>query len=34
MGATGLIVGLKFNPLLTISSFDLALLMLYGPIVE
>ena len=30
LGATGLIVGLKFNPILTISSFGLALLMLSG----
>ena len=34
MGATGLIVGLKFNPILTISSFGLALLMLSGLIVR
>lgn len=34
MGATGLIVGLKFNPILTISSFGLALLMLLGLIVR
>ena len=34
IGATGLIVGLKFNPLLTISSFGLALLMLSGLIVR
>ncbi|MFT5917554.1 MAG: hypothetical protein ACI81T_004071 [Bacteroidia bacterium] len=34
MGATGLIVGLKFNPILTISSFGLAFLMLSGLIVR
>jgi hypothetical protein len=34
LGATGLIVGLKFNPILTISSFGLALLMLSGFIVR
>ncbi len=33
-GATSLIVGLKFNPILTISSFGLALLMLSGLIVR
>ena len=33
-GATGLIVGLKFNPILTISSLGLALLMLFGLIVR
>jgi len=33
-GATGLIIGLKFNPLLTISSLGLALLMLSGLIVR
>ena len=33
-GATGLIVGLKFNPILTISSFGLAFLMLSGLIVR
>ena len=32
--ATGLIVGLKFNPILTISSFGLALLMLSALIVR
>ena len=30
IGATGLIVGLKFDPILTISSFGLALLMFSG----
>ncbi len=30
LGATGLIVGLKFNSILIISSFGLALLMLFG----
>jgi hypothetical protein len=34
IGATGLIVGLKFNPILTISSFGLVLLMLSGLIVR
>lgn len=34
LGATGLIVGLKFNPLLTISSLGLAVLMLSGFIVR
>jgi len=34
LGATGLIVGLKFNPILTISSFGLALFMLSGFIVR
>jgi hypothetical protein len=34
MGATGLIIGLKFNPILTISSFGLALIMLSGLIVR
>ena len=34
LGATGLLVGLKFNPILTISSFGLALLMLSGFIVR
>jgi hypothetical protein len=34
MGAAGLIVGLKFNPILIISSFGLALLMLSGLIVR
>jgi hypothetical protein len=34
MGATGLIVGLKFNPILTISSLGLTLLMLSGLIVR
>jgi hypothetical protein len=34
LGATGLLVGLKFNPILTISSLGLALLMLSGLIVR
>lgn len=34
MGAVGLIVGLKFNPILTVSSLGLALLMLAGLIVR
>ncbi len=34
LGATGLIVGLQFNSILTISSFGLALLMLFGFIVR
>jgi uncharacterized membrane protein len=34
LGATGLLVGLKFNFLLTISSFGLAFLMLSGVIVR
>lgn len=34
MGAIGLIIGLKYNPILTISSFGLALLMLSGLIVR
>jgi len=34
IGATGLIVGLKFNLILTISSLGLALLMLSGFIVR
>jgi hypothetical protein len=34
IGAIGLIVGLKFNPILTISSFGLALLMLSGLMVR
>jgi hypothetical protein len=34
LGATGLLVGLKFNPLLTISSIGLCLLMLSGLIVR
>jgi len=34
MGATGLILGLKFNPILTISSLGLTLLMLSGLIVR
>ncbi len=34
IGATGLIAGLKFNPILTISSFGLALLMIFGLIVR
>jgi hypothetical protein len=34
LGAAGLLIGLKYNPLLTISSFGLALLMLCGLIVR
>ena len=34
LGATGLIVGLKFNLVLTLASFGLALLMLFGIIVR
>ena len=34
LGATGLIVGLKINPILLISSFGLALLMLIGLVVR
>ena len=34
IGAVGLIVGLKFNLLLVVSSFGLALLMLVGLIVR
>ncbi len=34
IGAVGLIVGLKFNPLLVVSSFGLAILMLVGLIVR
>ena len=34
LGAIGLIVGLKFNPILTISSFGLTLLMLSGFLVR
>jgi hypothetical protein len=34
LGAMGLLVGLKFNPILTISSFGLALLMLFGLVVR
>lgn len=34
IGATGLIVGLKFNPILIISSLGLALLMFFGLIVR
>tara|TARA_B110000971_G_C19612937_1_gene321200 strand:+ start:63 stop:401 length:339 start_codon:yes stop_codon:yes gene_type:complete len=34
IGATGLIIGLKFNSILTISSFGLALIMLSGLIVR
>jgi hypothetical protein len=30
LGATGLLVGLKFSPILTIASFSLGLLMLCG----
>jgi hypothetical protein len=34
LGAIGLIVGLKFNPILILSSFGLALLMFSGFIVR
>lgn len=34
LGATGLLVGLKFNPVLSISSLGLSLLMLSGLIVR
>jgi len=34
LGATGLVVGISFNPILTISSFGLAFLMLCGIIVR
>jgi hypothetical protein len=34
LGATGLLVGLKFNPILIISSLGLALLMFLGLIVR
>jgi hypothetical protein len=34
LGATGLLVGLKFNPILVISSLGLSLLMLSGLIVR
>jgi hypothetical protein len=34
IGALGLLVGLKFNPILTISSFGIAILMLSGLIVR
>lgn len=34
IGAAGLIVGLKFNPILIVSSLGLALLMLCGLIVR
>lgn len=34
LGATGLLVGLKFNPILMISSLGLGLLMLSGLIVR
>jgi hypothetical protein len=34
LGAVGLMVGLKFNPILTISSFGLALLMFFGIVVR
>lgn len=34
IGATGLLVGLKFNPILVISSLGLTLLMLCGLIVR
>ena len=34
LGAVGLLIGLKYNPLLTISSLGLALLMLCGLVVR
>ena len=34
MGGLGLIIGLKFNPVLVISSFGLALLMFLGVLVR
>lgn len=34
LGATGLLLGLKFNPILTISSMGLFLLMFFGLIVR
>ena len=34
LGAIGLIIGLKFNPILTLSSLGLALLMLSGLLVR
>jgi hypothetical protein len=34
LGASGLLLGLKFNPLLIFSSFGLALLMFFGVIVR
>ena len=34
LGAAGLIVGFQFNSILTISSFGLALLMLFGFLVR
>ena len=34
LGATGLMVGLSFNPILTISSLGLATLMLFGLLVR
>jgi len=34
IGATGLLVGLKFNLILLVSSFGLALLMFFGVIVR
>jgi hypothetical protein len=34
MGGLGLIIGLKFNPILVISSFGLALLMFLGVLVR
>lgn len=34
LGATGLLVGLKFNIILTISSFGLGLLMFFGLVVR
>jgi hypothetical protein len=34
MGATGLIIGLRFHPFLLISSFGLAILMFFGVLVR
>lgn len=34
LGATGLLVGLKYSPILTLSSLGLGLLMLFGLIVR
>ena len=34
LGASGLLLGLEFNPLLIFSSFGLALLMFFGVIVR
>ena len=34
LGATGLLVGLKFNPILSISSLGLAVLMMAGLLVR